>query len=77
MASESPDSAQIVPNVAAPGFDAEAMRAKYREEREKRLRADGNAQYVEVKGAFSHYLNDPTSTPASSGSRSRTRSRWW
>ncbi len=63
MASESPDSAQIVPNVAAPGFDAEAMRAKYREEREKRLRADGNAQYVEVKGAFAHYLNDPYVEP--------------
>ncbi len=59
MAVESPDSTQIAPNGAAPGFDADAMRAKYREEREKRLRADGNAQYVEVKGAFAHYLNDP------------------
>ena len=59
MASESPDSTQIAPNGAKPGFDADAMRAKYREEREKRLRADGNAQYVEVKGALAHYLNDP------------------
>jgi hypothetical protein len=34
------------------GFDPEALRARYRAERDKRLRADGNDQYVEVKGAF-------------------------
>src|SRR2546425_1216672 len=32
------------------GFDPEALRERYRQEREKRLRPDGNAQYVEVKG---------------------------
>ena len=31
-------------------FDPDALRAKYREERDKRLRADGNEQYVEVQG---------------------------
>ena len=41
------------------GFDPEALRAKYRAERDKRLRADGNDQYVEVKGDFSHYVDDP------------------
>src|SRR5208283_5427179 len=41
------------------GFDPEALRAKYREERDKRLRQDGNEQYVEVKGDFSRYVDDP------------------
>ncbi len=46
-----------------PGFDADALRARYREERDKRLRDDGNAQYVEVKGRFAHYLDDPYAEP--------------
>ena len=33
-------------------FDADAMREKYRIEREKRIRPDGNDQYVEVTGDF-------------------------
>ncbi len=41
------------------GFDPDALREKYRRERDKRLRADGNEQYVEVKGRFAHYLDDP------------------
>ena len=41
------------------GFDPEELRAKYREERDKRLRADGNDQYFEVTGDFSHYVDDP------------------
>ncbi|MGD8829717.1 MAG: NAD(P)/FAD-dependent oxidoreductase, partial [Pseudomonadales bacterium] len=41
------------------GFDPDALRDKYREERDKRLRPDGNEQYVEVKGEFSHYIDDP------------------
>ncbi|MFL2523114.1 MAG: flavin-containing monooxygenase [Candidatus Azotimanducaceae bacterium] len=41
------------------GFDPDALRAKYREERDKRLRSDGNAQYFEVKGDFSRYVDDP------------------
>jgi cyclohexanone monooxygenase len=41
------------------GFDPEALRAKYAEERAKRLRAEGNAQYVEVTGKFAHFLDDP------------------
>ncbi len=45
------------------GFDPEALRAKYREERDKRLRQDGNDQYVEVKGDFSRYLDDPYVVP--------------
>jgi len=41
------------------GFDPDALREKYRQEREKRLRPDGNDQYVEVKGQFAHYVEDP------------------
>ena len=41
------------------GFDPAALKAKYRAERDKRLRADGNEQYVEMKGQFAHYLEDP------------------
>ncbi len=40
-------------------IDREALRRKYREERDKRLRADGNEQYVEVTGVFEHYVDDP------------------
>jgi cyclohexanone monooxygenase len=44
-------------------FDPVALREKYRIEREKRLREDGNEQYVEVKGEYSHYLDDPYVAP--------------
>jgi cation diffusion facilitator CzcD-associated flavoprotein CzcO len=44
-------------------FDPEALRAKYREERDKRLRPDGNEQYVEVKGDFRRYVDDPYVDP--------------
>lgn len=40
-------------------FDPDALREKYRQERDKRLRADGNNQYREVVGEFSHYVDDP------------------
>jgi cyclohexanone monooxygenase len=40
-------------------FDAEALREKYLLERDKRLRADGNAQYVEIAGRYADYLHDP------------------
>jgi cation diffusion facilitator CzcD-associated flavoprotein CzcO len=39
--------------------DAAALHAKYREERDKRLRPDGNEQYVQPTGRFSHFLEDP------------------
>jgi cyclohexanone monooxygenase len=45
------------------GFDPDALRAKYREEREKRLRADGNEQYREVKGEFVRFVEDPYVPP--------------
>ena len=45
------------------GFDPVKLREKYRAERDKRLRADGNEQYVEVSGDFAHYLDDPYVEP--------------
>jgi cation diffusion facilitator CzcD-associated flavoprotein CzcO len=37
----------------------EALRRKYAQERDKRLRPDGNDQYVRLTGQFGHYLSDP------------------
>ena len=45
------------------GFDPDALRAKYREERDKRIRVDGNEQYIEVTGDFSRYVDDPYVDP--------------
>ena len=45
------------------GFDPDALRAKYREERDRRLRADGNDQYLEVKGEFARFVDDPYVEP--------------
>ncbi len=44
-------------------IDPDALRARYRAERDKRLRADGSAQYVEPVGQFAHYLVDPYVAP--------------
>ena len=41
------------------GFNPEDLRKRYRAERDKRLRKDGNEQYVNVAGQFAHYLEDP------------------
>jgi cyclohexanone monooxygenase len=45
------------------GFDPKALRERYRAERDKRLRTDGNEQYVEIKGEFGRYLDDPYVAP--------------
>ncbi len=44
---------------SSPAFDPDALREKYRMERDKRIRRDGNGQYVEVAGQFADYLRDP------------------
>jgi cyclohexanone monooxygenase len=44
-------------------FDPEALHTKYLAERDKRLREDANEQYIEVKGDFSHYVDDPYVEP--------------
>ncbi len=45
------------------GFDPDQLREKYRLERERRLRRDGNAQYVDTRGEFSRYVEDPYADP--------------
>ncbi len=44
-------------------IDPDFLRAKYREERDKRLRPDGNAQYLEPRGKFAHFGEDPYVAP--------------
>ena len=41
------------------GTDRETLRRKYRQERDKRLRPDGNDQYLRLTGEFAHYIDDP------------------
>ncbi|OBI81245.1 NAD(P)/FAD-dependent oxidoreductase [Mycobacterium sp. 1245805.9] len=40
-------------------FDVDALRRKYAEERARRLRPDGIAQYVATAGAFARFADDP------------------
>ena len=44
-------------------FEPDALLEKYLAERDKRLREDGNSQYVEVKAEFSKYVEDPYVDP--------------
>src|SRR5262245_59707825 len=44
-------------------FDPDTLFAKYMSERDKRIRPDGNDQYVEVKAEFSRYVDDPYVEP--------------
>ena len=44
---------------STPHIDKESLKAKYRQERDKRLRSDGNAQYQRLTGRFAHYAVDP------------------
>jgi cyclohexanone monooxygenase len=45
-------------DVEAP-MDVEALRRRYREERDKRIRPDGNDQYLRLADEFAHYRDDP------------------
>lgn len=42
-------------------FDVEALRQKYAQERDRRLRPDGIEQYVEISGVFADFATDPWS----------------
>jgi cation diffusion facilitator CzcD-associated flavoprotein CzcO len=41
------------------GIDTDALRRKYAQERDKRLRPDGNDQYLRLSGEYARYLDDP------------------
>ena len=51
-----------IPTKEELGFDPDALRDKYRVERDKRLREDANDQYNEIKGEFSNFIEDPYTT---------------
>jgi cation diffusion facilitator CzcD-associated flavoprotein CzcO len=40
-------------------IDRDELRRRYRAERDKRLRPEGNDQYIEPTGRFAHFLEDP------------------
>ncbi len=40
-------------------IDKEALRRRYRAQRDKRLRPDGDDQYLRLTGQLAHYLADP------------------
>ena len=44
-------------------FDPNGLREKYRLERDKRLREDGNEQYIDIS-EYAQYLDDPYTRPA-------------
>src|SRR6478672_11111797 len=44
-------------------FDVDALRTKYAFERDRRIRDDGIAQYVEIAGPFAGFAKDPWSDP--------------
>ncbi|MFD4668914.1 flavin-containing monooxygenase [Lentzea sp. NPDC058450] len=44
-------------------LDLDALRARYRAERERRLRPDGAAQYRDASGDFGYYADDPHADP--------------
>ena len=48
-----------IPTKEELGFDPLVLRKKYAEERDKRLRDDGNLQYQEVSGDLEQYNQDP------------------
>ena len=51
------------PNQNAIEFDPDALRDKYRRERDKRLRVEGNEQYIAIQEGFAHFLDDPYADP--------------
>ncbi|MFF5899683.1 flavin-containing monooxygenase [Streptomyces argenteolus] len=58
----SPHTSPTPPTTPSPdelGFDPEALREKYRQERDRRIRPDGNAQYHRAAGEFGYYDADP------------------
>lgn len=46
------------------GFDPDELRARYRHERDKRVRTDGSQQYLEAAGEYAHFAeDDPYAVP--------------
>ena len=45
------------------GFDPDALREKYRYERDRRIHPEGAAQYREIDAQFAHFIDDPYVDP--------------
>jgi cation diffusion facilitator CzcD-associated flavoprotein CzcO len=52
-----------VPDPQRLGFDPDAVRRRYRAERDRRIRPDGAAQYRPAEGEFGYYAEDPYVEP--------------
>ena len=63
MTTANRDPSQTNPEPADPGFDPDALRKRYREERDRRIRPEGTDQYLEVTGKFRHFVDDPYVEP--------------
>jgi len=53
-----------LPEIDALHLDPAALRQRYDLERDRRLRPEGNEQYVEVVGEYKHFLDDPWADPS-------------
>lgn len=53
------DTGKTKGNHAPADIDLEALRAKYRQERDRRVRTDGIGQFVEMVGNYRRYIQDP------------------
>ena len=55
----------VDPSVSAgASLDVEALREKYRQERDRRLKAAGTDQYTFAEGSFARFADDPYAAPA-------------
>ncbi|GAB2994747.1 monooxygenase [Mycobacterium bourgelatii] len=64
MVDVSESGVETLTETVRPALDVDALRQKYAEERARRLRTDGIAQYVEIAGEFAHFGADPWADPA-------------
>ncbi|MCA6306225.1 MAG: monooxygenase, partial [Phenylobacterium sp.] len=56
--SDAASSGKVLTRDDAP-FDPDALRDRYRAERDKRIRPDGNEQYLQIAGRFADFGDDP------------------
>ena len=54
----------VVSEVDGRALDVDALRHKYGQERDRRLRPDGIAQYVEMTGPFARFAEDLWADPS-------------
>ncbi|ROP58517.1 NAD(P)/FAD-dependent oxidoreductase [Curtobacterium sp. ZW137] len=50
---------RVSADLARRGVDVDAVRARYRQERDRRVRPDGATQYRRATGSFGYYAKDP------------------